>query len=155
MIPDNTPSPFSCYIGDDDEDNADNDVRETTTEMNHKNNRVCPSPTSSMRNKEVSSTLHTTKESTWREENYMIQQYMIDRKMEIFAIVEGIDSTTGGSCQARHSYIPTEVVWNQSFVPCVFEDERDGSAVIDFSVFHDLIDVPSNTTTCGHTSSYS
>ena len=154
MIPDNTPSPFPCYIGDDDEDNTDNDVRETTTEMNHKNNRVCSSSASTA-TRNISSTLPTTKESTWREENYMIQQYMIDRKMEIFAIVEGIDSTTGGSCQARHSYIPTEVAWNQSFVPCVFEDERDGSAVIDFSVFHDLIDVPSNTTTCGHTSSYS
>lgn len=31
--------------------------------------------------------------------------------------------------------------WNKSFRPCVFEDESDASAVIDFGLFHDLIDV--------------
>ena len=87
-------------------------------------------------------------------EKDMIQLFMIDRKMEIFAIVEGIDATTGGPCQARHSFIPSEIEWDKSFAPCVFEDERDGSAVIDFSVFHDLVDVPSNASSCGHTSSY-
>ena len=111
--------------------------------MNKESSSVCsksniPSPA-----------VHDTKENTLQQENYMIQRYMIDRKMEIFAIVEGIDSTTGGSCQARHSYIPSEIEWDKSFAPCVFEDERDGSAVIDFSVFHDLIDVHSNPCSCG------
>ena len=87
-------------------------------------------------------------------EKDMIQLFMIDRKMEIFAIVEGIDATTGGPCQARHSFIPSEIEWDKSFAPCVFEDERDGSAVIDFSVFHDLVDVPSNATSCGNIPSY-
>ena len=85
----------------------------------------------------------------WIESNSTFAQRLI-----AFAIVEGIDATTGGPCQARHSFIPSEIEWDKSFAPCVFEDERDGSAVIDFSVFHDLVDVPSNASTCGHTSSY-
>lgn len=46
--------------------------------------------------------------------------------------------------QARHSFICNEIIWDKSFAPCVFEDKKDGSAVIDFSVFHELIDVSSN-----------
>jgi potassium inwardly-rectifying channel subfamily J len=79
-----------------------------------------------------------------QKEKDMISFYMQDRKMEIFAIVEGIDATTGGVVQARHSFIHSEIEWDKSFTPCVFEDKQDGSAVIDFSVFHDLIDVSTN-----------
>jgi len=38
----------------------------------------------------------------YHEEKEMIQRFMADRKMEIFAIVEGIDATTGGPCQVQH-----------------------------------------------------
>ena len=138
---------FSSLSIGDGGDNVDDDERAGTKEVDNESNSVC-----SKRN--IPPALHDTTENTrLLHENYMIQQYMIDRKMEIFAIVEGIDSTTGGSCQARHSFIPSEIEWDKSFAPCVFED-RDGSAVIDFSVFHDLVDVPSNATSCGHTSSY-
>ena len=75
------------------------------------------------------------------EEKDMIALFMADRKMEIMAIVEGIDATTGGVVQARHSFVCSEIEWDKSFAPCVFEDKGDGSAVIDFSVFHHLVDV--------------
>lgn len=75
------------------------------------------------------------------EEKDMIALFMADRKMEIMAIVEGIDATTGGVVQARHSFVCSEIEWDKSFAPCVFEDKGDGSAVIDFSVFHNLVDV--------------
>lgn len=75
------------------------------------------------------------------EEKNMIALFMADRKMEIMAIVEGIDATTGGVVQARHSFVCSEIEWDKSFAPCVFEDKGDGSAVIDFSVFHNLVDV--------------
>ena len=41
------------------------------------------------------------------EEKDMIAFYMSDRKMEIMAVVEGIDATTGGVVQARHSFVPS------------------------------------------------
>ena len=75
------------------------------------------------------------------EEKDMIALFMADRKMEIMAIVEGIDATTGGVVQARHSFVCSEIEWDKSFAPCVFEDKADGSAIIDFSVFHNLVDV--------------
>ena len=77
----------------------------------------------------------------YEEEKDMINFFMADRKTEILAIVEGIDATTGGVVQARHSFICSEIEWHKSFAPCVFVDKIDGSAIIDFSVFHDLIDV--------------
>lgn len=84
-----------------------------------------------------------------KKEKDMISFYMQDRKMEIMAIVEGIDATTGGVVQARHSFIHSEIEWDKSFTPCVFEDSQDGSAVIDFSVFHDLIDVSTDANSSG------
>ncbi len=65
--------------------------------------------------------------------------------LEIIAIVEGADPITGGPLQARHSYITTknegetepEILWGKTFSACVFHDSEDGTAVIDFSKFHD------------------
>lgn len=72
------------------------------------------------------------------EERRMIQTYMRDKRMEVVAIVEGMDAATGGVVQARHSFVCDEVKWHKTFVPCVHEDEEEGVAVIDFSVFHKL-----------------
>jgi hypothetical protein len=71
-----------------------------------------------------------------REEREMVMRFFHDRAIEIIALVEGQDSTTGGVVQARHSYKVNEILWNTSFLPCVLQDEEDGSAVIDFSLFH-------------------
>jgi hypothetical protein len=68
----------------------------------------------------------------------MIQEYMRDRRVEVVAIVEGTDAATGGSVQARHSYIAEEVLWDRSYSRCVFEGD-DGAAIIDFSKFHDTV----------------
>ena len=68
----------------------------------------------------------------------MIQAYMRDKRMEVVAIVEGIDAATGGVVQARHSFICDEIKWHKTFLPCVHEDEEEGVAVIDFSTFHKL-----------------
>jgi hypothetical protein len=80
--------------------------------------------------------LHEETEDQLNERD-MIQKFMIDRRAEIIAVLEGVDTATGGVVQARHSYISSDVQWNKSFVPCVFEDQ-DGAAIIDFSLFHDL-----------------
>ena len=46
-----------------------------------------------------------------------------------------------------------QVEWDKSFQKCVFED-KDGAAIIDFSFFHDLIDVPVDATNCGNIPSH-
>jgi hypothetical protein len=79
-----------------------------------------------------------------RAERNMIQAYMADRNMEVIAIIEGTDQATGGAVQARHSFIPSEIKWHHTFASCVFEDDRDGSAVIDFNMFHKLRPVSAN-----------
>lgn len=80
---------------------------------------------------------------TWQsEERSMVQRYMRDRQIEIIVIVEGVDAATGGMVQARHSYTSDEVEWNKSFECCVFKDPADGCTTIDFSQFHELVDVP-------------
>lgn len=71
-------------------------------------------------------------------ERRKIQQYIYEKKAEVLVIVEGIDQTTAGSVQARHSYIFDEMKWNQTFVPCIRQDPIDGTAIIDFNVFHQL-----------------
>jgi hypothetical protein len=79
--------------------------------------------------------------SMQRFERNMIQRYMKDRKIEIFAVLEGVDAPTGGVVQARHSWTHADIDWNKSFAPCVYEDEDcEGAGIIDFSLFHDLID---------------
>ncbi len=62
---------------------------------------------------------------------------MNDRKVEVIVVVEGVEASTGGTVQARHSYTVDDMEWNHAFPPCVYED-HDGAALIDFSVFHQL-----------------
>ena len=91
--------------------------------------------------------------ATHEEEKEMVKRFMEDRKVEVLVLVEGLDATTGGPCQSRHSYVPSEIEWDKSFEKCVFED-TDGAAIIDFSVFHELVDVPVDAATCGHIPSH-
>jgi len=74
-------------------------------------------------------------------EQEMVEKYIKDRKIEVVTIVEGTDAATGGSVQAIHSFTLDEILWNKGFVPCVFEDDEDNSAIIDFSLFHEVEDV--------------
>eukprot|EP01031_Cornospumella_fuschlensis_P024997 gene24997-30196_t len=76
------------------------------------------------------------------DEKTMIQRFLADRKIEIIAIVEGVDSATGGNVQARQSYTIEEIEWDKCFEYCMFEDPDDGVTTIDFDLFHKLRDVP-------------
>ena len=81
--------------------------------------------------------------NSWQsEERHMVQRYMRDRQIEIIVIVEGVDAATGGNVQARHSYTSDELEWDKSFQCCVFKDPKDGCPTIDFSLFHELLNVP-------------
>ena len=50
-----------------------------------------------------------------REEKRMVQAFMQDRRIEVVAIVEGTDATTGGAVQSRHSYTFDEIVWDRTY----------------------------------------
>ena len=65
-----------------------------------------------------------------------------------------VDSATGGSVQAKHSYICSEIEWDKSFEFCVFRDPDDGYTTIDFSRFHELIDVSPDAPHAGPIASY-
>lgn len=68
----------------------------------------------------------------------VIEDYLAASQTEVLVILEGIDSFTGCSVQARHSYTAAEMEWDAHFAPCVFSDE-DGGCCVDFSKFHDTI----------------
>lgn len=80
-------------------------------------------------------------EPRWQfEERQMVQRYLMDRQIEVIAVVEGVDSATGGNVQARHSYIYSEIEWNKTFQYCMFEDPDDGLMTVDFDLFHELVE---------------
>lgn len=91
--------------------------------------------------------------SRLQQEKLMTQLFMNDRRVEIVAIVEGVDAASGGVVQARHSFTCEEIIWDKAYKPCVFEDGEDGSAIIDFSLFHELVDVPEDASFAGPVSS--
>ena len=76
----------------------------------------------------------------WQDdERIMIMKYMRDRRVEVVAIVEGINAVTGGVMQSRYSFSCKDIKWDMSFMNCVMED-NDGTAIVDFSLFHELQD---------------
>lgn len=62
--------------------------------------------------------------------------YLLENRVEVVVLVEGIDALTSDTLQARHSYTVNDMAWNYRFEPCVSSGE-DG-IVIDFSRFHDV-----------------
>jgi hypothetical protein len=90
----------------------------------------------------------------FEEENRMVSAFMADRQMEIIAIVEGVDPTTGGTVQARHSFLALdEVEWNRTFRNCIYSDPADGCATVDFCRFHELRPVELDVAYAGEVSS--
>jgi inward rectifier potassium channel len=53
---------------------------------------------------------------------------------ELVVLLEGIDSTTSDTTQARHSYVQHEVVYNARFAD-MLAFESDGSIVVDMNQF--------------------
>ena len=46
-------------------------------------------------------------------------------KFEVIVILEGIVESTGVICQARTSYLNTEILWGFRFMPMLFLDRYD------------------------------
>ena len=56
---------------------------------------------------------------------------------ELICVVEGIDPLTSGIFQALHSYIPEDIEWNASFVPCITSTTALDATFVDLTLFHE------------------
>ncbi|KPP68389.1 G protein-activated inward rectifier potassium channel 3-like [Scleropages formosus] len=63
------------------------------------------------------------------------------QQFEIIVILEGIVEATGMMCQAKTSYIETEIEWGARFEPCITVEQK-GSFRVDMRRFHSTFRVP-------------
>lgn len=59
-------------------------------------------------------------------------------KWEIVVVLEGMVEATGGTTQARASYLPGEIYWGRRFKNVVTRGQRDKGYLINFKHFHEL-----------------
>ncbi|MBN3297918.1 G protein-activated inward rectifier potassium channel 2 [Amia ocellicauda] len=64
--------------------------------------------------------------------------------LEIVVILEGMVEATGMTCQARSSYVTSEIKWGHRFTPVLTLE--DGFYEVDYNSFHDIYET--NTPTC-------
>ncbi|CAM9642783.1 unnamed protein product [Ascophyllum nodosum] len=88
-----------------------------------------------------------------REERKAIDAFLQDRELEVVVILEGTDTATGSTVQARHSYCWEDIQWNRTFASCVTQAE-DGACLVDFSKFHDTVRAPEDCFDPGFVQSY-
>lgn len=68
----------------------------------------------------------------------MIHNHIEVNDLEIVVLIEGTESVTSNSLQARYSYTASDIEYNMTFAPCVYISDKK-QAVIDFNRFQDLI----------------
>ncbi|XP_063303375.1 G protein-activated inward rectifier potassium channel 2 [Pelobates fuscus] len=64
--------------------------------------------------------------------------------LEIVVILEGMVEATGMTCQARSSYVTSEILWGHRFTPVLTLE--DGFYEVDYNSFHDTYET--NTPSC-------
>ncbi|XP_064158619.1 G protein-activated inward rectifier potassium channel 4 [Anguilla rostrata] len=74
----------------------------------------------------------------------MSQAQMEKEEFEIVVILEGMVEATGMTCQARSSYLDTEVLWGYRFTPVLSLEK--GFYEVDYNSFHDIYET--NTPSC-------
>ncbi|XP_062869646.1 G protein-activated inward rectifier potassium channel 2 [Trichomycterus rosablanca] len=65
-------------------------------------------------------------------------------ELEIVVILEGMVEATGMTCQARSSYVSSEIKWGYRFMPVLTLE--DGFYEVDYNSFHDIYET--NTPSC-------
>ncbi|OQR93085.1 inward rectifier K channel (IRK-C) family protein [Achlya hypogyna] len=70
-----------------------------------------------------------------------LQAHLERSELEVVVILEGEDSTTSNTMQARYSYTASDIAWNATFTPCVSRTPA-GGVHIDFDKFHNLQPAP-------------
>ncbi|XP_069134311.1 G protein-activated inward rectifier potassium channel 2-like [Argopecten irradians] len=64
---------------------------------------------------------------------------LMSDKYELIIYVEGTIESTGEYCQARTSYLPSEILWGHRFDRLEEFDSGNGRWEVDFEGFHDVI----------------
>ncbi|XP_028321930.1 G protein-activated inward rectifier potassium channel 2 [Gouania willdenowi] len=64
------------------------------------------------------------------------QAHLCKEDVEIVVILEGMVEATGMTCQARSSYISSEIKWGYRFTPVLTLE--DGFYEVDYNSFHDI-----------------
>jgi len=83
---------------------------------------------------------HTT--ASWRQQ---VADFLDKEWFEILIILEGVDTMTAATVQARHSYIAEDIAWDCTFAP-MFSICKEQGAVIDFTKIDDLVPAPPSLT---------
>ncbi|OQS05715.1 inward rectifier K channel (IRK-C) family protein [Thraustotheca clavata] len=73
-----------------------------------------------------------------------LRRHIEQSELEVVVILEGQDSTTSNTMQARYSYTTKEIKWHAMFEKCVTR-RADGGALIDYDKFHLLKPAPVDT----------
>ena len=68
----------------------------------------------------------------------VLRNHLIGDDLEICVMIEGTESVTSNSLQARYSYTADDIEFNMTFRPCVSINEKK-EAVIDFNKFQELL----------------
>ncbi|OCT71112.1 G protein-activated inward rectifier potassium channel 3-like [Xenopus laevis] len=66
-------------------------------------------------------------------------QELLREQFEIIVILEGIVEATGMTCQAKSSYLETEIMWGHRFEPCMMLEK--GAFRVDYKRFHKTFEV--------------
>ncbi|XP_053545797.1 G protein-activated inward rectifier potassium channel 3 [Bombina bombina] len=66
-------------------------------------------------------------------------QQLLREQFEIIVILEGIVEATGMTCQAKTSYLQTEIIWGHRFEPCMTLEK--GAFRVDYKRFHKTFEV--------------
>ncbi|XP_039728652.1 G protein-activated inward rectifier potassium channel 4 isoform X1 [Pteropus medius] len=74
----------------------------------------------------------------------MSRAQLDQEEFEIVVILEGMVEATGMTCQARSSYMDTEVLWGHRFTPVLTLEK--GFYEVDYNTFHDTYET--NTPSC-------
>ncbi|XP_076869366.1 G protein-activated inward rectifier potassium channel 4 [Brachyhypopomus gauderio] len=71
------------------------------------------------------------------------QEQLSREEFEIVVILEGMVEATGMTCQARSSYLDSEVLWGERFTPVLSLEE--GFYEVDYDTFHHTYPTPTPT----------
>ncbi|XP_026861063.2 G protein-activated inward rectifier potassium channel 4 [Electrophorus electricus] len=71
------------------------------------------------------------------------QEQLAREEFEIVVILEGMVEATGMTCQARSSYLDSEVLWGERFTPVLSLEE--GFYEVDYDTFHHTYPTPTPT----------
>ncbi|KAJ0061890.1 hypothetical protein NL108_013752 [Boleophthalmus pectinirostris] len=72
------------------------------------------------------------------------QAHLAKEELEIVVILEGMVEATGMTCQARSSYVSSEIKWGYRFTPVLTLE--DGFYEVDYNSFHNIYET--NTPSC-------